>query len=112
MRLLEGIGCEYGIEWVIEEILKEHLEPVNEEEAFKDMMEGCYPTEIKVAWLEIDTIDTIKTMCPLDWDLAKGEHISSLEEDEQIMSFDNGSTYFWTHDIENLIKEKLIEEAS
>ena len=27
------------------------------------------------------------------------------------MSFDNGSTYFWTYDIENLIEEKLEQKA-
>ena len=109
MRLLEGVGCEYGTEWVIEEILKEHLKSVDEEEAFKDMMEGCYPTDTKVAWLEVNTIDILKEMCPCDWRLAKDEHISSLEEDEQVMSFDNGSTYYWTTDIEELLEEKLQE---
>ena len=113
MRLLEGVGCEYGTDWVIEEILKKHLKPVNKEESFEDMMEGCYPTETKVAWLEVNTIDILKNMCSCDWELAKDEYISSLEEDEEVMSFDNGSTHYWTHDIENLIEEKLIErEAS
>ena len=109
---MEGIGCEWGTEWVIEEILKKQLEPVNQEKAFEDMMEGCYPTETKVAWVEIDTIDTLKTMCPCDWKLACDDYIYSLEQDEEIMSFDNGSNYFWTSDIENLIEEKLREEAS
>ena len=40
------------------------------------------------------------------------EYISGLEEDEEIMSFDNGSTYFWTQDIENLIEEKLKQKVS
>ena len=51
MRLHEGTGCEYGVDWVIEGILKEHLKPVNKEEAFEDMIEGCYPMETKV-WLD------------------------------------------------------------
>ena len=46
------------------------------------------------------------------WDIAKDEYISSLEEDEEVLSFDNGSTYFWAHDIENLIEEKLKQKAS
>ena len=112
MRILEGVGVEYGTEWVIEEILKEHLEPVNQEEAFESMMEDCYPTDIKVAWVELDTIDILKKMCPCDWDMAKDEYIYNLEQDEEVMSFDNGSTYFWTYDIEQLIEEKLRKEAS
>ena len=112
MRLMEGVGCEWGTEWVIEEILKEHLEPVNQEKVFEEMMEDCYPTDTKVAWVELDTIDILKKMCPCDWDMAKDEYIYNLEQDEEVMSFDNGSTYFRTSDIENLIEEKLKREAS
>ena len=95
-----------------EETLKEHLKPVNQTETFEDMIEGCYPTETKVGWLELNTADILKTMDEVSWDIAKDEYISSLEEDEEVMSFDNGSTYFWTYDIENLIEEKLKQEAS
>ena len=112
MRIMDGVGCEYGTEWVIEEILRQHLEPVNQEETFESMIEDCYPTDTKVAWVELDTIDILKTMCPCDWDMAKDEYIYNLEQDEEVMSFDNGSTYFWTYDIEQLIEEKLRKEAS
>jgi len=64
MRLIEDSGCEYGTEWVIEELLKKQLKPVNQKEAFEQMIEDCYSIETKVGWLELDTIDTIKTMCP------------------------------------------------
>ena len=60
MRLLEGVGCEWGTEWVIDEILKEHLEPMNKEKVFKEMIEDCYHTDTKVAWVELDTIDILK----------------------------------------------------
>ena len=112
MRLLDGVGCEYGTEWVIEDILKEQLEPVNKEKVFEDMMEECYPIDTKVAWLEINTIDTLKAMYPLDWKMACDDYIYNLEQDEELMSFDGGSNYFWTSDIENLIEEKLQKEAS
>ena len=107
MRLMEGVGVEYGTEWVIEELLKKHLEPVCQEEVFKQMVEDCYPIDTKVGWLELDTIDIIKTMCSLDWELAKDDYIYSLQDDEEILSFDNGETYFWTSDIEQLIEDKL-----
>ena len=112
MRLMEGVGCEYDIEWVIEEILKENLEPVNRSKIFEEMIEDCYPTKTKVGWLELSTVDILKIMDEIAWDIAKDEYISSLEGDEEIMSFDNGSTYFWTSDIDSLIKEKLEKEAS
>ena len=91
---MKGVGVEYGTEWVIEEILREHLQPVNQEEAFESMIEDCYSMETKVGWLDLNTADVLKTMDEVAWDIAKGEYISSLEEDEEVMSFDNGSTYF------------------
>ena len=112
MRLMEDVGCEWGTEWVIEEILKEHLEPVNQTEAFEDMMEDCYPVDTKVGWLELNTVDILKTMDEIAWDIAKDEYISSLEEDEEVISFDNGSTYYWTTEIEELLEDKLQKSAS
>ena len=112
MRVMDGVGCEWGTEWVIEEILKEHLEPINEKEAFEDMIEGCYPMETKVGWLELNTVDILKTMDEISWDIAQDEYISSLEEDEEVISFDNGSTYFWTNEIEELLENKLQKSAS
>ena len=112
MRLMEGVGVEYGTEWVIEGILRQHLKPVNQEEAFESMIEGCYPTETKVSWLDLNTADVLKTMDEVSWDMVKDEYISSLEEDEELMSFDNGSSYYWTNDIEELLEEKLKKKAS
>ena len=91
---MEGIGCEWGTEWVIEEILTKQLEPVNQEKAFESMIEDCYPTNTKVGWMDLNTVDILKTMDEISWDIAKGEYISSLEEDEEVISFDNSSTYF------------------
>ncbi|MDE0118796.1 MAG: hypothetical protein OXM55_02160 [Bdellovibrionales bacterium] len=112
MQLMEGIGCEWGTEWVIEEILKEHLKPVNKKEAFENTIEDCYPTETKVGWLELNTVDILKTMDEVAWDIAKDEYISSLEEDEEVISFDNGSTYYWTNEIEELLEKSLQKSAS
>ena len=109
MRLREGSGCEWGTEWIIEELLNEHLEPFNQTESFESMIEDCYSEEIKVGWLTLNTADILKRMDELSWEMAKDEYIASLEDDEEIMSFDNGKTYFATSDIEQLIEDKLDE---
>ena len=44
--------------------------------------------------------------------MVADEYISILGQVEEVMSFDNGSTYFWTSDIEELIAEKLKKETS
>ncbi len=106
MRLLEGVGVEYGTEWVIDEILKKELKPIDEKEVFESMIEDCYQDEVQVGWLKLNTLEVLKEISPCDWDLAQDEYISSLEEDEEIMSFDDGSTYYWIYDLENLLESR------
>ena len=107
MRELPGHGVEYGIDWVIEELVKENLKAVNCEVAFEDLMNDCYSDEVKVGWLTLDSVDILKTMAPVDWDLAQREYFDSLEEDGEVISFDNGSSYYWAHDLTQFVEENL-----
>ena len=112
MRLHKETGCEYGVDWYIPEILeRELLKPVDEEETFENMIEDCYSTETKIGWLKLSTVNILKTMDEISWDIAKDEYISSLEQDEEIISFDDGLTYYWVSDIESMIEEKLEKEV-
>lgn len=54
MRLLPGVGCEYGTDWIIKHILKTELEAVDLEEAFEESIRQCYPEETKVGWMTFD----------------------------------------------------------
>ena len=113
MKLHEETGCEYGVDWHIPEILKNHLEPVNEERIFKAMIEDCYPNKIKVAWIKLNAVEILKEVCPCDWETACNDYISNLEANEQLISFDDGSTYYWANELETFIEEKLKQgEAS
>ena len=75
MRVMDGVGREWGTEWVIEGILRQHLEPVNQEENFESMIEDCYPTETKIGWMDLNTVDILKTTDEVSWDIAKDEYI-------------------------------------
>lgn len=103
MRLLPGVGCEYGTEWVIESVLRDELIPVNVEEAFEESVSQCYPETTQVGWLTLDTASIMKQMDPVSWDIAQSEWESQGSEEENIFTFDNGNTYYWKHDIENLL---------
>lgn len=50
MRHLEGVGVEYGTDWVIKSILEEELTSIDTEEVFEDMIRSCYPEETAVGW--------------------------------------------------------------
>ncbi len=56
MRHLEGVGVEYGVDWVIKNILETELTSVDIEEAFEDSIRSCYPETVQVGWMTLDTV--------------------------------------------------------
>lgn len=112
MRLLPSVGCEYGTEWVVESLIDENLEPIDTTEIFEQMIEECYEETTQVGFMKLSTVEIMKAQDPICWDIAKGEYIDGLAEDDQVITFDNGSNYYWIHDIENYIDENLELEAA
>lgn len=104
MRHLEGVGVEWGTDWVIKHILEEELNAVNLEEAFEESIRQCYPEETTVGWAKFDTVDLLKSQDPISWGCALTEYESQEESEGVIMSFDNGSTYYKTSDIEEFLE--------
>ena len=104
MRFLPEIGCEYGTDWIIRHILETELEATNLEEAFEDSVRECYPEEIKVGWMTFDTVTLTKDQDPIGWRCALSEYESFEADDGNIVSFDNGSTYYRRSDVEELLE--------
>ena len=97
MRLLPGVGCEYGTDWIIRHILESELEPVNLEEAFEESVRQCYPEETKVGWMTFDTVTLMKDQDPVGWNCALIEYESQEESSGNIFSIDNGATHYCSH---------------
>ena len=104
MRHLAGVGVEWGTSWVIKHILEDELTAVDADKVFEESMRQCYPEETIVGWMSFDTVDLMKSQDPISWRIARDEYIDSLAEDEEIISFDNGSSYYWVHDLESLVE--------
>ena len=102
MFLYPSVGCEYGLDWCVEHLLSEKLTPVDTERTFEDSVRELYNPTTVVGFLTVDTVDTMKECDPIAWEIACSENTDLLESDEIIMSFDNGNTYYWTHDLEAL----------
>ena len=105
MRLLPQVGCEYGTDWIVQHLVEENLSAVNLDEAFEESVSQCYPEEVKIGWITYDTVSALKELDPISWDLAKSEWIDQEVGDENIESFDNGSTYYSRSDIECYLDE-------
>lgn len=106
MRLVPGVGCEWGIDWVVQHILETELEPVDLEVLFEESVRQIYPETTKVGWMEFDTVTLMKENDPVSWRCALADYESEEASEGTILSFDNGSTYYNSQSIENLI-EKL-----
>ena len=92
MRRSEG-GVEFGTAHVIDELVEEHIKPIDGEEHFEEAMQDCYSDEVKVGWLTLNPVDVIKNSHPTDWRLALNDYFDSLEQDEQVISLGT-SPYF------------------
>lgn len=105
MRLVDGVGCEYGTEWIVKHILETELEAIDMEEEFESHIRDCYPEETKVGWMTFDTVKLMKENDPISWDCAKSEWESQFVDDETFITFDNGSNYFKIEDIMELFAD-------
>ena len=102
MRHLEGVGVEWGTEWVVKHILQEEITAIDTDEVFEDSIRGCYPEETIVGWMKFDTVELMKSQDPISWEIAKNEWLDQEIEDESLVSFDDGSSYYYRNDVEGL----------
>lgn len=98
-------GLDWGASWIIDDLLSEELEIANLESSFEDMMSEVYPEETQVGFCTFNTSDLIKNHDPIAWKIALDEFIDSQVQDEIIFTNDNGSTYYWTKDVEQLVQD-------
>ena len=101
-RLLPGHSCDWGLDFIIEEILRESLTPVDLEEAFEESFREVFSKTTKVAWLEFDTATIVKELDQISWRCAVGDFESQEAETGTIVTFNQGQTYYWAHDLEAL----------
>lgn len=104
MRSVDGVGCEYGTEWIVKHILETELEPVDLEDAFEQSIRECYPETTKVGWCEFDTVNILKELDPVSWKCALAEYESAESEEGNIISFDDGNKYYRISDIWEMLE--------
>lgn len=106
MRSVVGVGCEYGLSWVIEHVLESELTPVNIEEDFEQSIRESYPESCVVGWMTFDSVSVMKEMDPIAWRCAQGDFESQEESEGNILSLDGGSTYYRVSEIEDYLKKE------
>ncbi|MGE0175004.1 MAG: hypothetical protein AB7T49_19580 [Oligoflexales bacterium] len=111
LREYPGCGVGDGLEWIIREIVREHLTPANTHEAFEQSIAECYPETVKIGWIEYDTATAIKELDPVSWNLAHSEWIDAEVEGGNLITFDNNNCHYWLPDVEQMICELEAESA-
>jgi len=99
MRHLAGVGVEYGTDWVIEHLIKEHCSPIDAEEQFEELLSETCET-VKISSLEYDPGYVLRNIDPVAFRCGVSD---MLAEDEQYIEVDG--QYYNVCDIENMIEE-------
>ena len=102
MRHLSGVGVEYGCEWVIEHLIKQHCTAVDGEELFEEILDECYP-EITIGCCTFSPSDVMKELDPTCFRIGAQENLDSLTEDCQL--YESEGEYYTMFDIEEMIDE-------
>ena len=108
MRLMQGVGCEWGTTWVIKELVQE-IDSIDIDQRFEDSIEGCYPETTKIGWLEYNTVSALKELDPVSWRIAKSEWLDNEESEDIIMTFDKGDTFHELSEVEKFCEVKEAE---
>jgi hypothetical protein len=104
---LPNVGVEYGSNWLLRELIREHLTPADTQEAFETSVAECYPDTVKIGWIEYDTASAIKALDPVSWKMTHDEWIDAEVSDGNLITFDSGSAYYWRSDLEIFIASSL-----
>jgi len=100
MRHVEGVGVEYGTEWVIDHIIQDRCESVDDEELFDEMLDECYP-EIELGCCSWSPSHVMNELDPTAYRIGVQEHIDSLVEDCQL--YESDGDYYQVFDIEEIL---------
>ncbi|MBM4253679.1 MAG: hypothetical protein FJ146_17060 [Deltaproteobacteria bacterium] len=103
MFKLDGVGVEYGTDWLLQDLLATSLSPADTLEAFEQSVADCYPETVQIGWITCDTVTALKDLDPVSWDQAHSEWIDNELSDGNLITFDHGSTYYWLSDVERLV---------
>ena len=99
MRHLQGVGVEYGTDWIIEHLIKEHCSEIDADEQYEDFLNDTCET-IKIGTLEYDPGYVLKNIDEVSFKCGASDMLS---DDDLYVEIDG--QYYNVYDIENMIDE-------
>jgi hypothetical protein len=98
MRHLEGVGVEYGTDWVIEHLIKEHCSPVDAEEEFEELLNETCET-LKIGTLEYEPGYVLRNIAPVAFRCGVSDY---LADEDQFTEVDGD--YYRIYDIDSMVE--------
>ncbi len=96
MREVEGVGVEWGYDWVMEHLVETEGERVDIEELYRDLLDDIYEP-IKFGELEYSPSQVLEAVDPVAFRIGAQDNADSAVEDSQMVCL-NGS-YFRISDL-------------
>lgn len=91
MREVEGVGVEWGYDWVIDHLVETEGEKVDIEELYRDLLDEIYEP-IKFGELEYCPSQVLEAVDPTAFRMGCNDNADSLMEDDQLVCL-NGNYY-------------------
>jgi hypothetical protein len=91
MREVEGVGVEWGYDWVIEHLVKEEGEAVDISELYRDLLDEVYPA-VKFGELEYSPSTVLESVDPMAFRMGCNEYADSEVQDGRLIEL-NGEYY-------------------
>lgn len=110
MRLVPGVGVEWGMDWVVDDLVRTNLKEADVDAAFEESVSAAYAETVEIGWIEYDVAAAIKELDPVSWELAQSEWVDGEVSEGNLITFDNGSTHYWVADVEQFLGEHQADE--
>ena len=91
MREVEGVGVEWGYDWVIDHLVVTEGEQVDIEELYRDLLDEIYEP-IKFGELEYCPSQVLEAVDPTAFRMGCNDNADSLMADDQLVHL-NGNYY-------------------
>lgn len=99
MRHLDGVGVEYGTEWVIGHLIEQHCTPVDNEEAYAELLDEIYD-EVKIGYSTFSPSQIIKELEPVTFRIGASEML-----DDPDRYYEHNGNYYEMADIESMLDD-------
>lgn len=91
MREVEGVGVEWGYDWVMEHLVKEEGEAVDIAELYRDLLDEIYDP-VKFGDLEYSPATVLESVDPVAFQMGCNEYADSEIQDGRLIEL-NGCYY-------------------